>query len=735
MGGITQALRNAQSGLLVNQQSLNTVANNISNVNTIGYSKKVVNFENVSVAGTPAGVKISAVTRQIDEGLLKSVRLESSELLAVSGKEDYFSRLQDLFGSPGDNTSLSHRLQSLSDASELLALAPDKSLEAAEFVRNASDVTVELRQMSETIQDLRLQADNEIAAVIDELNEITAAIDQLNDDIISNGTVGRDVTDLRDQRDAKIDRMAELVDIRYFFRNDGDAVVFSSGGRTLVDTIPPVLTHTPAASMTPTATHSEGNIAGIYVGTVIEANDMTNEIREGLLKALIEMRDEILPNLQSQIDELAVELRDSVNIIHNQGITFPGVQSMTGTRTFVDPATQTIRLDEANNSDDVTFAIFDSSGNQTAVTTLKTILESAGYGSGAQTANTASSVNEVAASIEDWLQENASTSATATVNDSGQFQIDLNSTSVNLAIVDQSATAGGSTIEPASIAFDSNGDGVTDETISGFSYFFGLNDFFVDNTAGNLYESDVMDANFRTTAATLSFRDSTGLLGGATYSVAAGQSLSDLATDITTNVTNVKASVVPDGAGFRLRFAHTDGSSMTVTQSSGDTFLTTVDMHIADVGVTQNMAVRSDIVETPTLITTGQAKWDATKGSSGEYFMSIADDTIAQMLASDFTSTNTFDKAGGLPIVENSFTEYAAGIIADAASLAGVNEREVKSQRALTEALQFKSDSIRGVNLDEEMADLIVFEQAFAAAARVISVIQDMMDTLDRAVS
>ncbi|HBT42816.1 MAG TPA: hypothetical protein DEB21_12575, partial [Rhodospirillaceae bacterium] len=44
-------------------------------------------------------------------------------------------------------------------------------------------------------------------------------------------------------------------------------------------------------------------------------------------------------------------------------------------------------------------------------------------------------------------------------------------------------------------------------------------------------------------------------------------------------------------------------------------------------------------------------------------------------------------------------------------------------------------DSIRGVNLDEELADLIVFEQAFSAAARVISVIQEMIDRLEQAVA
>jgi len=65
---------------------------------------------------------------------------------------------------------------------------------------------------------------------------------------------------------------------------------------------------------------------------------------------------------------------------------------------------------------------------------------------------------------------------------------------------------------------------------------------------------------------------------------------------------------------------------------------------------------------------------------------------------------------------------------------ANANDRKLDTQKALVESLQFKSDSARGVNLDEEMADLLVYEQAFAAAARVLAVIQNMIDALDRAI-
>jgi len=733
MGDITQALRTAQSGLLVNQQALNTVSNNISNVNTPGYSKKVITFENVAVAGVPAGVKISSVSRKIDEGLLKSLRIEFGELATLTEKTEYYARMQELFGSPGDNTSLSHTLEELGEAAELLAVNPDKALEAAEFVRRAVDVTNQLQSMSETIQELRLQADNAISDEISEINTITAQIDQLNDDIISNGTVGRDVTDLQDQRDLQIDKLAAIVDIRYFFRSDGDAVVFTTAGRTLVDTVPPTLSHTAASSITPTTTHAEGDITGIFVGTAVAANDMTEEVREGKLKALIELRDELLPNLQSQIDEFAAELRDAVNLVHNRGAPFPGSQTMSGERIFIASTTQTMTLDSTSGADDVTITLFDSTGDQHKTTTLETIMTSSMYGSAVQAANGPWTISEVAATVEDWLQENASSSATATIDTSGKLQINLNTTTYNLAFRDETATANGSTAEDASIGFDSNGDGNIDETISGFSNFFGLNDFFVDTVADNVHETDVLASSFTTTAATLTFRDSTGSLGS--LAVTTGTSLTDLATNITNNITNVTASVIPDGSGVRLRISHDNGSSMTVTQAASETLLTNMGVHRADVGISQVLSVRSDIQNTPALISTGRPQWDSSRGTSGEYFMSTGDDTVAQQMTSVFTTENAFDQAGGLASVSLKFSNYAAEILANNASLADVNDRTIESQRALTESLQFKSDSNRGVNLDEEMADLIVFEQAFAAAARVMSVIQNMIQALERAVS
>lgn len=733
MGSITQALRTARSGLLVNQQALNIISENVSNVNTPGYSRKITQLENKTIAGAGSGVQISDVTRNVDEGLLKSLRGEISNLNALTVQTDFYSRTQDLFGTPSSNTSLGNQMSNLATAFESLAVSPDSSIQQSGVVQQAQNLTTQMQQMSTTIQQLRLQADSKIADDVSQISSLANDIDKLNDDIIANGAVKRDVSDLKDQRDQKLNDMAKLIDIHYFQRSDGDVVVLTSSGRTLVDTVPPGVTHEAASSLTPTATHAGGQIGGIYVGSQISANDITDSIQGGELKGLIDLRDNVLPNMQSQLDELAAKMRDTVNQINNRSAAFPGQQQYTGTRNLISPDVQTIKLDPTNSSDDTAIVLFDSTGKQSAKTTLNTIMTAAGYSSRGSSDDW--TINNVATTMQRWLRNNGASGATVGVNSDNKFAVSLNTTSLNLAFRDQTSSTDGSTQADAEIAFDANGDGVTDQTVSGFSNFLGLNDMFVDNKVDNTWDSSVLSSSYTASAATLSFRNANGVIGS--ISVSAGDSLTTIADAINNDGTiasKVQATVVPDGSGYRLRFASQDGGDMVVTEASGNSFLSDAGFHVSDAGTAADLNVRSDIVSSPSLITTGTVQWDSTLGTSGEYYMSTADDTTITQLAAQFNGSNSFDAAGGLASVSSTFAERAASIVSTNASLAGNNTQNVTSQKSLTDSLQTKSDSESGVNMDEEMANLIVFQQAFSASARVISVIQKVFDALDQAV-
>ncbi len=744
-GTITLALRTAQSGLLVNQQALDAIANNIANVNSPGYSRKIVNVQQRVVGGVGAGVELSEITRVVDEGLVKSYRLESATTNELKAQNSYFDRLQDLFGDPDANTSVGHIMADFLSAIESVAVSPDKTLEHSEMVRRGEEVALKLQSMSAAIQDLRKQADTEIEETVDRINQLTDQIADLNDKIIRNKTVTADVSDLRDQRDTALDELSGLVDIRYFYRGDGDVVVFTSAGRTLVDNVAFDLSHNAVSSVTPTVTHSEGDIDGIYVGTRIAGNDITEELRGGELNGLVEMRDQILTDLQAQLDELSTTVRDTVNQVHNRGTAFPGLQSMSGTRRFLDTSdgtnntAQTIKLDPTNSVDDVTIALFDATGDQQAYTTLNTIMTGAGLSS--RGAGDDWTIAQVATQVQTWLQANGAATATVGLDSSGRLNIELNETSLNLAFRDQTATADGSSQADAEIGFDADGDGTVDETVNGFSFFFGLNDFFTDGLVRNIHESNVISSGFTSSGTTLRFVDGTADLpldpGGGndvTLAIPAGSSLEEIAALINTGVNNVSASVIADGSGYRLRIAHDSGVDMEVTETGAGTLLSNLGMHLANTRSASQIEVRSDILEAPSRITRGVVQWNADLGAAGEYFTSVGDDTAIQALAAQFNASNTFDSAGGLATLNVNFTQYAAAILSRNASLADNNASQSESQGALSDSLKTKSDNIRGVNLDEEMADLIRFEQAYSAAARVINVIQSMFDALNQAV-
>ncbi|PCI42462.1 MAG: flagellar hook-associated protein FlgK [Rhodospirillaceae bacterium] len=720
-GSLTLALRTAQSGLLTNQEALNSVANNIANVNTPGYSRKVVNLQQNVVGGIGSGVEVAGITRKVDEGLLKSLRIESSTLNAFDARDPYYARLQDLFGTPEDNTSLSHIVAEFNNSVETLALNPANTLEQSEVMRKGEDVAMTLNNLSDSIQELRLQTDADIAQATVRITSLLDNIGTLNNELISGSAINVDVSDLRDSRDLAIDELSTLIDIRYYSRSDGDVVIFTESGRTLLDNTGATLNHPQSSAISATSSHSEGNISGIYVGATTTANDITNDIRDGKLKGLIDMRDSILPGLQSQLDEMAAQLSASVNLAHNSGAPHPGLQTATGTRTFIDGANQSIEFD---GTSDTTIALMDSIGNQTATTTVRTLL---GGNSG--------TIDTVASSMQTWLRNNGATGATVAVNADGKFAINMNTTTVNMVMRDETATADGSTAANATIKFDSNSavPGVFEETVSGFSNFFGLNDFYVNNQGDEIHDTGILSSTYTLGSnTTLSFYNTVDTPAGAgmgTVNLTAGQTLDQMITAINDASVGVTASKVTDGSGFRLRLAESKGRDMVVT--ANNTFAADVGLKVAEVRSASTIAVRSDIVSTPGNISRGALQWDANKGAAGEYLMSAGDDTSIQALARALTATTQFDQAGGLTALNVNFTTYTTSIISFNSSAANNNQTGLDYQTSLTNSLQAKSDNFRGVNLDEEMTQLMIFEQAYGAAARIIASVQKMFDALE----
>jgi flagellar hook-associated protein 1 FlgK len=95
---------------------------------------------------------------------------------------------------------------------------------------------------------------------------------------------------------------------------------------------------------------------------------------------------------------------------------------------------------------------------------------------------------------------------------------------------------------------------------------------------------------------------------------------------------------------------------------------------------------------------------------------------------------HAFGAAGGLSSSSQSLNNYIAQISGLQADLATFAEDERLNRVSIQEEVSARRDSSEGVNLDEELANMMMFQQAYNASARLMSVAREMFQTLLEAI-
>ena len=715
---LTLALNTAISGLSLAQQGLDNVSHNIANVNTEGFTRKIFEPESRVLNGFGAGSQLASISRRVDQNLLEDLRGELGGFGNLDSQNNFYARLQDVFGTPASNSSVSHFLNELNEEFETLATEPQNATTHVTAVSAGVRAADQIQRMSDTIQGLRLDADREMQRLANDASDQLRVIASLNEQISlgNNTTVG--TTDLEDKRDVALNRLAEIIDIQYFARENNEVTIFTNDGTVLLDSNPVTISHAAVPQANATQTFAGGDFNGIFAGM----RDITNTIQDGRLKGMVDLRDNILPDIQAQLDELSEQLMNQVNAIHNKGTAFPALQSTyTGTRTFID-GTETVDF----TGGDVALVLYDSTGNEVESAKL---LNDIGFTS-------PGTVNQLATDIQTYLTGLGGLTAGATValNADNQLEIDLGTTNLGLAFRDETGAAKGSDQDNITVDIDYNSDGTDDAQFTGFANFFGLNDFFVTNPPLNQWQTEVKATNFTTVntgAVTLEFSDETNGFTYDTITVPAQSSLSEIADLINNDAglsATIEAEVIPEGSGERLRLKHILGEQIYVTQAGGTSVIDDLGIRQSEATFSNALDVRADLKLSPNLVSRGQAQFN---NDTGLYFLSAGDNEVALELASVMTSAVSFDDAGGLTGVFQTFSEFGSSILSNSSSLAAAVETDFTLQQDLKEALEVKAGEISGVNLDEELSQLLVFEQSYAAAARVISTTQQLFDILN----
>jgi flagellar hook-associated protein 1 FlgK len=152
-------------------------------------------------------------------------------------------------------------------------------------------------------------------------------------------------------------------------------------------------------------------------------------------------------------------------------------------------------------------------------------------------------------------------------------------------------------------------------------------------------------------------------------------------------------------------------------------------------GSATHMAVSEALVKNVNLISLGklslsQQPTDPTKAPLYTYERNFGDNSVIAALAEYSTKPVSFAPAGDLGTTSLSFSGYAGQMISTTAAKASTNAADSGNAKLLLDGFTERSDGVRGVNLDEELANTIIYQNAYSASARIITVANQFFDAL-----
>lgn len=291
---LTVTLQNALSGMQAAQASLSVISSNISNAQTPGYSRETAPLTSEVLGGAGAGVTVGVPQRQVDDNLARSVRDQNTVSSAATTTDTYYQQIQSLFGQVNGGSSLNAVYANFTAALQTLATTPEDPVAQTSAVSAGQVLAQSLNNLSSGIQQVRANADSDLASSVTTLNQQLQNIATFNGEITRATALGESTAALQDQRDQALNQVAGLIGVQSFVRPDGSMVVLTTTGKTLVDSTAAQFSYTQAGTVTAGTPLSKLTVNGL---------DVTSEVTTGQIGALLNMRDTQLPNLTAELNQ------------------------------------------------------------------------------------------------------------------------------------------------------------------------------------------------------------------------------------------------------------------------------------------------------------------------------------------------------------------------------------------------------------------------------------------------
>ena len=290
---LTGAMNSATAGLRTAQSLSRVAADNVANAMTPGFARRRAHL--ISPGNGNGGVIISEVRREVNASLQRMSRLENAKMARFQVVQDGLQNYAAVLGQPGDGTSPADKFSAFQNSLTTLVNMPSSNGAQTGAVQAAEDLALSIRTASQTLMRTAADVDMEIRYEVADLNQALYQLKSLNSQRrdFQPGTL--EAAQYDEQIDLVLDEISGILDIRSTVSSNGVVNVYSVGGAALIegDQVQDV-----------TFDQGEGTLmAGAQ--DITPFKDGVRGLKHGSLVGLSELKRDVIPRFQIQLDEYA----------------------------------------------------------------------------------------------------------------------------------------------------------------------------------------------------------------------------------------------------------------------------------------------------------------------------------------------------------------------------------------------------------------------------------------------
>ncbi len=308
------------SGLSANKTSLAVTGHNISNVNTPGFSRqetiqatRIPQFSGVGYIGS--GTTLVDVRRIYNDFLSTQVR---SSTALDSDVQSYLSQINQLDSllagtTTGINPGLQKVFAALQTAAEDPANIPARQLALSE----AEGLAKRFNTVYDRLYEQNAFINKQLSAVTDQVNQLATSIAGYNEAIAIAASNGQQPNDLLDAREEAVRKLSTFIGVTVVPQDDNGYNLFVGSGQ-------PLVVGSQAARLEVTPGLSDPLRSEVQFVSGQASQGITSLITGGEMGGLIRYREDVLDTTLNAVGRLALSVADQVNRQLGQGLDLNG---------------------------------------------------------------------------------------------------------------------------------------------------------------------------------------------------------------------------------------------------------------------------------------------------------------------------------------------------------------------------------------------------------------------------